>query len=205
MRIPMRNKSFGEEYELSFVDHLGIWLSNRKALKIIKNCKEKPIVLDIGCGFHAYLLNSYANLFKKGYGIDISVTNKQINQNITLINGPIESSIAGFSEGSINIILMISVLEHLSDPLQVLNQCYYVLNQEGQLLINIPTWRGKKILEFLAFSLKLSPKEEMNDHKMYYDIRDIWPLLVKSGFKPSEISLHYYKLGLNLFCICKKN
>jgi hypothetical protein len=39
----------------------------------------------------------------------------------------------------------------------------------------------------------------MDDHKMYYDKRDLWPLLVKAGFRPHDIRLRYHKLGLNLF------
>ena len=34
---------------------------------------------------------------------------------------------------------------------------------------------------------------------MYYDKRDLWPLLVRSGFRPSNIRLKYHKFGLNLF------
>ena len=43
----------------------------------------------------------------------------------------------------------------------------------------------------------------MEDHKMYFDKRDLWPLLVKAGFLPSRIkALRYHKFGLNLFSRC---
>jgi hypothetical protein len=44
----------------------------------------------------------------------------------------------------------------------------------------------------------------MDDHKMYYNKRDLWPILVKSGFLPSKIKMHYHKFYLNLFSIAKK-
>jgi hypothetical protein len=44
----------------------------------------------------------------------------------------------------------------------------------------------------------------MNDHKMYYSKRDLWPLIVAAGFKPSEIRLKSTKFGLNLFTVGKK-
>jgi hypothetical protein len=72
------------------------------------------------------------------------------------------------------------------------------------LLINVPTWRGKTLLELSAFRLGLSPKTEMDDHKMYYDKRDLWPLLVKAGFLPSRLQLRYHKFGLNLFATACK-
>ena len=49
----------------------------------------------------------------------------------------------------------------------------------------------------------LSPQVEMDDHKMYYDKRDLWPVLVKAGFSPSRIALRYHKFGLNLFAVAR--
>ena len=45
----------------------------------------------------------------------------------------------------------------------------------------------------------------MDDHKMYYGKRDLWPILVRSGFKPSQIRLRYHKFGLNLFAAAQKS
>ena len=56
-----------------------------------------------------------------------------------------------------------------------------------------------------AFRLGLSPKIEIDDHKMYYGKRDLWPILVQSGFKPSQIQLRYHKFGLNLFAAARKS
>jgi hypothetical protein len=44
----------------------------------------------------------------------------------------------------------------------------------------------------------------MDDHKMYYGRRDLWPLLVRAGFAPSAIVMRYHKGGLNLFATAKK-
>jgi hypothetical protein len=82
---------------------------------------------------------------------------------------------------------------------------YSILKPGGVLLINVPTWRGKFFLEFSAFRLGLSPKMEIDDHKMYYDKKDLWPLLVQAGFKPSQLQLSYHKFGLNLFAKTIKN
>jgi len=92
----------------------------------------------------------------------------------------------------------------LQDPLLVIESARRMLKPSGVLLINVPTWRGKSFLEFSAFRLGLSPKLEMDDHKMYYDKRDLWPLLVRVGFKPSLIKLRYHKLGLNLFAVARR-
>lgn len=200
----MRTTSFGENRPLSVVDKVGIGLSNRKVIKIIQKFSPPPIVFDIGCGYNAQLLKNLSPFIARGYGFDISTTNESIFNNLTLINGPIEQTLYDNNLSSVDIILMISVIEHITDPLPIIKKCREILNRGGILIINVPTWRGKTILEWLAFKWHLSPETEMNDHKMYYDKRDLWPLLIKAGFLPSEISLKYHKFGLNLFCVCQK-
>jgi hypothetical protein len=73
----------------------------------------------------------------------------------------------------------------------------------GTCLVNVPSWRGKWFLELSAFRLNVSPPEEMDDHKTYYDPRDLWPLLVRAGFLPHEISCFKHKFGLNTFAVCR--
>ena len=43
----------------------------------------------------------------------------------------------------------------------------------------------------------------MDDHKAYYDPRDLWPMLVEAGFKPRNISCFRHKFGLNTFAVCR--
>jgi len=47
-------------------------------------------------------------------------------------------------------------------------------------------------------------RDEMDDHKMYYDPRDLWPLLVEAGFLPHAIRIFRHKVGLNTFAICRR-
>jgi hypothetical protein len=44
----------------------------------------------------------------------------------------------------------------------------------------------------------------MDDHKAYYDPRDLWPLLVRAGFRPSDIRCFRHKFGLNTFAECRR-
>jgi hypothetical protein len=43
----------------------------------------------------------------------------------------------------------------------------------------------------------------MDDHKNYFDPKDLWPLLVKAGFRPRNIRCFRHKFGLNTFAICR--
>jgi hypothetical protein len=71
-------------------------------------------------------------------------------------------------------------------------------------LISVPTWWGKRVLEFLAFRLGMST-DEMDDHKMYYDPRDLWPLLVRAGFRPHAIYCSRHWLRFNTFAVCHRD
>jgi hypothetical protein len=62
---------------------------------------------------------------------------------------------------------------------------------------------AKRFVEFCAFRLGLSSPEEMDDHKMYYDSKDLWPLLRRAGFLPHNIRCFRHKGGLNAFAVCR--
>jgi SAM-dependent methyltransferase len=95
-----------------------------------------------------------------------------------------------------------SVVEHLWEPAPTLAQFHRLLRPGGVCAVNVPSWLGKRALEFSAFKLGLSPACEMDDHKTYYDPRDLWPLMVRAGFRPHAIKCFRHKFGLNTFAIC---
>ncbi len=202
----IRDTSFGQLQRLSIVDLYGRYLSGRMISKNLKRLKRTGLViLDIGCGYDAWMLRKFSSFISNGVAVDVTVSEKiKSMPNIKVYEQPIEKILPNFDQGYFDVILINSVLEHLEDPLSVLKECRRVLKKGGILMNNVPTWRGKYFLEKSAFIFKLSPAAEMDDHKMYYDKRDLWPILVKSGFKPSSIRLSYHKFGLNLFSTCDK-
>src|SRR5207302_4036393 len=102
-----------------------------------------------------------------------------------------------------DVVMCNNVLEHLWEPLDTLMEMRRITAANGVVLINVPSWRGKRLLELSAFRLHTSPPDEMNDHKMYYDPRDLWPLLVRGGFRPKGIRCFRHKFGLNTFAACR--
>jgi hypothetical protein len=69
------------------------------------------------------------------------------------------------------------------------------------LLVSVPTWLDKRVLEFVAFRLHINPYE-IEDHKRYYTRRDLWTMLRSAGFLPSRIGCRRYKFGLAIFASC---
>ena len=202
-----RKEAYGQLGRHSFIDKFGAYLSLCMIKKHVRGLDHKAIrLLDLGCGYHAKILVGLVSSIDQGTGVDIAVSNRvKTEQGLGFVEKSIEQCVNDFKNSSYNIVLMNSVLEHLEDPHAVLKECYRILEAEGLLLVNVPTWLGKSLLEFSAFKLKLSPAMEMDDHKMYYDQKDLWPLLVSAGFKPSAIKMTRHKFGLNLFAVCRKH
>ena len=197
------HESYGQQ-SLTFVDRAGVWLSQRAILRHLPDRSDLE-VLELGCGFRAAQLLALEGRLKHGVGVDFQIAPElRAREKFTFYEGTIEETLPKLAGQSFDAILLISVLEHLNDPLPVVESARAMLKPSGVLLINVPTWRGKSFLEFSAFRLGLSPKLEMDDHKMYYDKRDLWPLLVRAGFKPSQLKLRYHKFGLNLFAVARR-
>jgi len=198
-----RNNSFGELHDLSLADRLGRYLSTRKAQSVFSS-QSIRIAADIGCGYEA---NIGRFLFSKAevlYLVDISVKQNGVASNELIHEGYLPDVLKEFEEASLDAILMNNVLEHLTDIDGTLKSLYRLMNHKGVLFINVPTWRGKWFLEQAAFRLGIAPREEMNDHKMYFDLEDLWPRLVGAGFRPDAIKCKTHKFGMNLYAVCKK-
>ena len=162
-------------------------------------------MLELGCGYRATQLIALEQKLKRGIGVDFQIAPElQTLEKFTFHQGKIEQTLPNLESETVDVVMLISVLEHLAEPQFVIQSGWRLLRGSGLLLVNVPTWSGKRLLEFSAFRLGWSPKLEIDDHKMYYAKRDLWPMLVRVGFKPSQIRLRYHKFGLNLFAAAKK-
>ncbi len=198
-----RTRAFGQGSAPSFVDRFGIWLSARALRRHIPSLADKRLG-DFGCGYEAPFVRSVLHELASAVVVDFALAEDlKADRKITAIEGRLPEAIEKLPDDSLDIVVCISVLEHLWDPLVALREFRRVLAPGGVCLLNVPTWRGKRFLELSAFRLGLSPRQEMDDHKAYYDPRDLWPLLVRAGFLPSNILCHTHKFTLNTFAVCR--
>lgn len=200
-----RETSFGESNEMTMIDRFGVWLSNRRIRKILRNI-ESGTVADIGCGYEASLLPTLLSRVAYVYLVDISL-NEQLGHDdrVKIFNGYLPDVLNEIPDHSIDLVIMNSVLEHLDDPLTTLFHVRRILNHGGILFVNVPTWLGKGLLEFSAFRLRLSPAEEMEDHRRYYNNKQLWQEIRMAGFTPSRIKVKRHKFGLNVFCVAEND
>ena len=203
MARPERLTSFGQSHSPSVVDRFGVWLSARALRRELGSLAGKRLG-DFGCGYHATFAQSVLDDVASAVLVDVSLADDlKADRRVTAIEGQLPDALGAVPDASLDAVLCVSVLEHLSAPLGALRELRRVTAAGGVCLINVPSWRGKRWLEFSAFRLGLSPREEMDDHKRYYDPRELWPLLVAAGFIPHGIRCHRHKFGLNTFAACR--
>jgi len=198
-----REGSFGQGYHPSVVDRFGVWLSARQIRRYTGSLVGKRIG-DIGCGYNAGFVQSVLPEVNHAVLVDLSLSPELKNHpKISAIEAVLPGALTQVPSGSLDILLCISVLEHVWDPLAVLQECRRIVSANGMCLFNVPSWRGKKFLEYSAFRLGLSGSIEIDDHKSYYDVKDLWPILVRAGFRPANIQCFSHKFGLNTFAVCR--
>lgn len=198
-----RTRAFGQDYSPSIVDRFGIRLSARALRRHVPSFAGKRLG-DFGCGYDAPFVRSVVDELAGAVVVDVALADDlKADRRITAIEGALPDAVEHVPDESLDVVVCVSVLEHLWEPLTALREFRRVLAPGGVCLLNVPTWRGKRFLELSAFRLGLSPREEMDDHKAYYDPRDLWPLLVRAGFLPSNIRCYTHKFTLNTFAVCR--
>jgi SAM-dependent methyltransferase len=198
-----RTGAYGQHRPLTPVDRFGVWLSARALRKHVTNFAGLRLG-DFGCGYEARFVRSVLDEVGHATLVDVALApDLKADPRVTAIEGALPDALRAIDDDSMDVVLCFSVLEHLWDPVSLLRELRRVAAPGAVCLVNVPSWRGKRFLEFSAFRLGLSPAEEIRDHKTYYDPRDLLPLLAQAGFRPHDIDCYKHKFGLNTFAACR--
>jgi SAM-dependent methyltransferase len=203
-----RTEAYLQQGRGTVVDRFGVWLSARQLRRFVPSFAGKRVG-DFGCGYQASfargLLGEAASvtLVDVALAPDLKEEALKADARVRAIEGGLPDALAALPAASLDVILLVSVLEHVTEPQRLLAETARLLAPAGVALINVPSWRGKRYLELATFRLRLGAASEIDDHKMYYDVRDLWPMLVAAGFRPSRIRCFPHKFGLNTFAVCR--
>lgn len=172
------------------------YLAKRRISKVAKSIPDQAIVCDVGCGYRGHLLFSLTNRLRHGYGFDVAVDTSLNTDTITLQAADLNQHIP-LPDNTADIVTSLAVLEHLSNRSQHLKEIYRILKPGGTLLLTTPTPRNKPLLEFLAFTLKVTDATEIADHKCYLTGQDLRAILQTAGFTDTQIKTNTWQLGMN--------
>lgn len=167
--------------------------------------RDCDVYVDLGCGFTATLLRWVVSEFqiKKAIGLDLSCNPALSTEKISFQEGDLNNEIA-LPDNSADLITSLAVLEHLSNARKNLQEVYRILKPGGRLVMTTPTPLSKPVLEFLSFKLGLINKDEVMDHKDYYNTVRLREMLSSAGFAPENIQASVFLCGLNNFVLAIK-
>lgn len=160
-------------------------------LKQFSECK----LLDVGCGWEARLLKQAEPYIASGIGIDFKAPEIKTDK-ITTISTTLNNTLP-FPDNHFNVCTLMAVLEHLENPLAILQEIYRVLQKDGILIGTVPSKAAKPVLEFLSYKLNIVNPDEIRDHKQYFDKKSLVKILTEAGF--TNIKHNYFQLGMNNF------
>lgn len=198
-----REGAYGEVVALTPVDRLGVWLGARLVRRRVGTLAGKRMA-DIGCGYQAITARPYLDRVDRAVLPDLALApDLMANPAVEPLLGQLPASLAQLPDNHVDAVFCLNVHEHVDEPALLLSECRRILAPEGMFLITVPSWAGKRVLEFSAFRLN-DGRAEMEDHKRYYTTRDVWLMLRAAGFLPSRIRIRRAKLGLSIFAVVTK-
>jgi SAM-dependent methyltransferase len=195
-------EAFGRGRPLVLVERFGRWSARRKVRQRLGSLRGLRVG-DFGCGYEATLVCERLDEVAHATVIDLQLApHLATDPRVTAIEGELPSALGEIEDGSLDVVLLVSVLEHVWDHVQLVAECRRVLAPGGVLYVHVPSWRGKFFLEVAAFRFGWST-EGIDDHKRYYDPRDLWPVLRAAGFAPSAITCRHQLFGCATYARCR--
>ncbi len=179
-----------------------VWRSD-VAVKLIskdKNRNDINTILDVGCArWHllASIVNNIDNV-KKVQGIDIN-ENRIADAKKKFDDMWIENNIQfmdinkglDYQDNSIDLVTCLAVLEHVFDPIFVVEEFSRILKKDGVLIIEVPN-----IVVFfrrIAFMLWIRPRTSWDEgwdgwHLAYFTVRDLKKLFEEKWFVVEKVT-----------------
>jgi SAM-dependent methyltransferase len=156
-----------------------------------------------GCGYDAPWARPVLGEVQRAVLVDVALADDLLHHpRVQAIEGRLPEALVALPSASLDVAVIESVLEHLAEPQHLLAETRRLLAPNGVALISASSWRGKKLIELAAFRLRLTSIARIDDRKRYYDVKDLWPLLVAAGFRPSRIRCFSESLGMITCAVC---
>jgi len=140
-------------------------------------------LLDIGCG-NGRFLAVMKLLGWDIYGVEPDPASARLAKHFTGAKIYGSFTEANFSSNFFDVITMNHVLEHIKEPLPLLNECYQILRTNGKLGIAVPNWKSMSHRIFGQYCYHLEPPR----HAVMYEPRVLALACLKAGFTVETIT-----------------
>ena len=150
-------------------------------------------VLDLGCGLEAAFLDYASDRIASGVGLD-----DQVEEGMRVRWPRVRADLRAplpFSDGEFNHVVMLAVLEHLTEPEKVLRETYRVIAPAGSLILTWPSSMVDPILRVLHGLHLVSDEMESDEHQKRIPVEALEEMLRGIGFQ--KFLHHNFELGLN--------
>ena len=151
--------------------------------KLLRYLPPKSKVLDIGCGDGSFICKASESFVCTGIEIsDYLASLAKKRPGIKIITGNFLNT--DFMNEKYSGITLISILEHLDDPMSAIKKCFELSNDAGVLLLKTVNYGCLNRLIKKEFWTGFRPP----DHVVYFSPSNLELLLKKAGFKKIKIS-----------------
>src|ERR1700719_3681385 len=111
-----RSTSFGQSRSLSVADKFGIWLSGYRVRKEVGDFAHKAIG-DFGCGYQAQFTRTILDEVASATLVDVALADDlKSDPKVRAIEGSLPEALRDIESNSLDVIMCVSVLEHLWHP-----------------------------------------------------------------------------------------
>jgi ubiquinone/menaquinone biosynthesis C-methylase UbiE len=138
-------------------------------------------VCDLGCGLEAAFLDYASDRIAMGVGVDDQVENG-VRGRWQRVRADLRAPLP-FPEGHFDHVVMLAVLEHLSEPEKVLIEAYRVIAPQGSLILTWPSAMVDPILRVLHTLHLVSDEMESDEHQKRIPVETLQQMLGRIGFQ----------------------
>lgn len=161
--------------------------------KLVEHIPLGSKVLDVGCGDGSFLRQAKDDFVCTGIEISEYLASLAMkDKDITVVTGNFLDS--DFAAGTFDAITMISLFEHIEDPLGVADRCFKLLKDGGILLLKTVNYGClNRVIRKNKWTGFRPP-----DHVAYFNPANLKMLLKKTGF--TKIKVHSLPFNDNMYC-----
>jgi ubiquinone/menaquinone biosynthesis C-methylase UbiE len=172
------------------IDHFIAWMRFRAACPHIRAGSR---VCDLGCGLETAFLDYASDRIATGVGLDDQVADG-VQGRWQRVRGDLREPLP-FPNGHFDHVVMLAVLEHLTEPGKVLREAYRVITPGGSLIMTWPSSMVDPILNVLHRLHLVSDEMESNEHQKRIPVDALQQMLRGIGFQ--KFIHRRFELGLN--------